>query len=226
MVSRFFLTSEEAVITGDSGGAQCRRFRLIQQRVSRTSFEKPLWARLSCATTPLTSLILPGHPPPLANVYRFTFRNWPCYLSHGATLLGPLCGESHPSHDIPPSPYPPSPPHTIPLFPSENSCHPTSFLSHMIHPPHGSHPVREGWVGGVCPVAYHTPRGVSHAYMSRGARGQDKRKEGKNMAADFVPNGIVKSAVRRLTNPLTDADSLDAIVQSIILNNPFGVYRI
>ena len=58
--------------------------------------------------------------------------------------------------------------------------------------------------------------------MSKGARGQYKRKEEKNMAADFVPNGIVKSAVRRLTNPLTDADSLDAIVQSIILNNPFG----
>jgi hypothetical protein len=40
--------------------------------------------------------------------------------------------------------------------------------------------------------------------------------------ADFVRNTNVKSAVRKLANPITDVAAFDAIVQSVILNNPFG----
>ncbi len=40
--------------------------------------------------------------------------------------------------------------------------------------------------------------------------------------ADFTQNSNVKSAVRNLANPITDVAALDAIIQSVILNNPFG----
>lgn len=40
--------------------------------------------------------------------------------------------------------------------------------------------------------------------------------------ADFTQNTNVKSAVRRIANPIADVDAFDAIVQSVILNNPFG----
>jgi len=40
--------------------------------------------------------------------------------------------------------------------------------------------------------------------------------------ADFTQNTNVKSAVRKLANPIADVDAFDAIVQSVILNNPFG----
>ncbi len=40
--------------------------------------------------------------------------------------------------------------------------------------------------------------------------------------ADFVQNGIVKSAVRVLPDPIADVESFDAIVQSVITTNPFG----
>ena len=40
--------------------------------------------------------------------------------------------------------------------------------------------------------------------------------------ADFTQNSNVKSAVRNLASPLTDVAALDAIIQSVILNNPFG----
>ena len=40
--------------------------------------------------------------------------------------------------------------------------------------------------------------------------------------ADFMQNTNVKSAVRRLANPIADVASFDAIIQSVILNNPFG----
>lgn len=40
--------------------------------------------------------------------------------------------------------------------------------------------------------------------------------------ADFMQNTNVKSAVRKLANPIADVASFDAIVQSVILNNPFG----
>ena len=40
--------------------------------------------------------------------------------------------------------------------------------------------------------------------------------------ADFTENTTIRSAVRRLANPLPGVASLDAIVQSVILNNPFG----
>jgi hypothetical protein len=39
---------------------------------------------------------------------------------------------------------------------------------------------------------------------------------------DFKQNSIVKSAIRRLTNPIADTDAFNAIVQSVITTNPFG----
>ena len=40
--------------------------------------------------------------------------------------------------------------------------------------------------------------------------------------ADFTQNTTVKSAVRNLANPITDVAAFNAIIQSVILNNPFG----
>jgi len=40
--------------------------------------------------------------------------------------------------------------------------------------------------------------------------------------ADFEQNTNVKSAVRRLANPIADVNAFNTIVQSVILNNPFG----
>jgi hypothetical protein len=40
--------------------------------------------------------------------------------------------------------------------------------------------------------------------------------------ADFTQNSNVKSAVRNLANPIADVAAFDAIIQSVILNNPFG----
>ena len=40
--------------------------------------------------------------------------------------------------------------------------------------------------------------------------------------ADFTQNTNVKSAVRKLANPIADIGAFNAIVQSVILNNPFG----
>lgn len=40
--------------------------------------------------------------------------------------------------------------------------------------------------------------------------------------ADFVQQSVVKSAVRVLANPIPDVAALDALVQSVIQNNPFG----
>jgi hypothetical protein len=40
--------------------------------------------------------------------------------------------------------------------------------------------------------------------------------------ADFTQNSNVKSAVRNLASPITDVAAFDAIIQSVILNNPFG----
>ena len=40
--------------------------------------------------------------------------------------------------------------------------------------------------------------------------------------ADFTQNTNVKSAVRRLANPIADLAAFDTIVQNVILNNPFG----
>jgi len=39
--------------------------------------------------------------------------------------------------------------------------------------------------------------------------------------ADFAPNTITKSAVRKLANPLADVTAFDSLVQSVITNNPF-----
>lgn len=40
--------------------------------------------------------------------------------------------------------------------------------------------------------------------------------------ADFTQNNAVRSAVRNLAAPIADVAAFDAIVQSVILNNPFG----
>ena len=40
--------------------------------------------------------------------------------------------------------------------------------------------------------------------------------------ADFVPDTNVKSAVRRLANPIADATVFNAIVQAVVVSNPFG----
>jgi hypothetical protein len=40
--------------------------------------------------------------------------------------------------------------------------------------------------------------------------------------ADFAPNTNVKSAVRKLATPISNVDAFNAIVQNVILNNPFG----
>jgi hypothetical protein len=40
--------------------------------------------------------------------------------------------------------------------------------------------------------------------------------------ADFTPTSTVKSAVRILADPIPDVDTFNTIVQSVILNNPFG----
>ena len=40
--------------------------------------------------------------------------------------------------------------------------------------------------------------------------------------ADFQQNTTIKSAVRKLANPIADVDVFNNIVQNVILNNPFG----
>ena len=40
--------------------------------------------------------------------------------------------------------------------------------------------------------------------------------------ADFTPKSAVKSAARKFAVPLGDVDAFNAIVQAVILNNPFG----
>ena len=40
--------------------------------------------------------------------------------------------------------------------------------------------------------------------------------------ADFTQNTNIKSAVRKLANPIEDVAAFNAIIQSVILNNPFG----
>lgn len=40
--------------------------------------------------------------------------------------------------------------------------------------------------------------------------------------ADFTQNTNVKSAARKIAEPIADIDAFNAIVQSVILNNPFG----
>jgi len=40
--------------------------------------------------------------------------------------------------------------------------------------------------------------------------------------ADFTQNTTVKSAVRNLASPITDVAAFNAMIQSVILNNPFG----
>jgi len=40
--------------------------------------------------------------------------------------------------------------------------------------------------------------------------------------ADFMQNTNVKSAVRKLADPIADINAFNTIVQSVILNNPFG----
>ena len=40
--------------------------------------------------------------------------------------------------------------------------------------------------------------------------------------ADFVQSTNVKSAIRKLANPIADADAFTVIVNEVIANNPFG----
>jgi predicted RNA methylase len=40
--------------------------------------------------------------------------------------------------------------------------------------------------------------------------------------ADFVQNNAIKSAVRKLANPVQDVTAFNSLVQNIITNNPFG----
>lgn len=40
--------------------------------------------------------------------------------------------------------------------------------------------------------------------------------------ADFAQNTNVKSAVRKLASPIEDITAFNALIQSVILNNPFG----
>ena len=40
--------------------------------------------------------------------------------------------------------------------------------------------------------------------------------------ADFTQSTNVKSAVRRLAEPIADISAFNAMIQSVILNNPFG----
>ncbi|MFA7695506.1 MAG: hypothetical protein WCX63_08225, partial [Methanoregula sp.] len=40
--------------------------------------------------------------------------------------------------------------------------------------------------------------------------------------ADFAQNTNVKSAVRKLANPIEGVDAFNTIVQNVITNNPFG----
>jgi hypothetical protein len=40
--------------------------------------------------------------------------------------------------------------------------------------------------------------------------------------ADFMQNSAVKSAVRKLAEPLANVDAFNTLVQSVITNNPFG----
>ena len=40
--------------------------------------------------------------------------------------------------------------------------------------------------------------------------------------ADFAPRSAVKSSVRKIAAPFGDVDALNTLVQSVILNNPFG----
>ena len=37
-----------------------------------------------------------------------------------------------------------------------------------------------------------------------------------------MPNGIIKSAVRKIANPIADVGTFNSIVQSVITGNPFG----
>jgi hypothetical protein len=52
-------------------------------------------------------------------------------------------------------------------------------------------------------------------------RHQKKTRRKQNMG-DFVQSTNVKSAVRKLANPIADADAFNTIVQAVITSNPFG----
>ena len=56
----------------------------------------------------------------------------------------------------------------------------------------------------------------------RAPRDRTKKKKEMKKMADFTQNTNVKSAVRKLAEPIADISAFNAIVQSVILNNPFG----
>jgi hypothetical protein len=60
--------------------------------------------------------------------------------------------------------------------------------------------------------------------MSRGPETREQKHHTKKETtmADFVQNTNVKSAVRKLANPIADVAAFNAIVQSVITDNPFA----
>jgi hypothetical protein len=57
--------------------------------------------------------------------------------------------------------------------------------------------------------------------MSKGPATRNKKQGEKNMA-DFIQNSQTKNAVRMLASPIADITAFNAIVQSVITDNPFG----
>lgn len=52
--------------------------------------------------------------------------------------------------------------------------------------------------------------------------GISKNKQEVNIMADFIENQAVKSAVRKLPEPIADLATFNTIVQEVITSNPFG----
>jgi hypothetical protein len=61
---------------------------------------------------------------------------------------------------------------------------------------------------------------LSHSLRQRAPGDKIVRRNEK--MADFVQNTNIKSAVRKLADPIPDIDAFNTIVQNVILNNPFG----
>ena len=65
----------------------------------------------------------------------------------------------------------------------------------------------------------------AHRYVSKGPPRQQKkertRKDVKKMA-DFQDGTTTKTAFRNLTEPIADPTTFNAIVQAVIVSNPFG----
>lgn len=51
---------------------------------------------------------------------------------------------------------------------------------------------------------------------------RDTGEKGRNIMADFTQKTNIKSAVRKLAEPIPDVTAFNTIVQSVITTNPFG----